>query len=641
MANLQRADTGGFRRGKLGADGAFQSVSKTSGLRGWLVARMETGKYGEQSWQGRAIKALVGGEDNFRSIRATLQENRQSSLANASRLLLDAATIPLEDTERNGMEGELAGKLLDIVRARASATAKFETVRDSVRDFSNARRARREQGENLLRLEAEAERQAQSAVATRQPGPSGSSPRTTDARHKTAKVIEALPQKLEFARGAGVSTTLKTELNTHLERFHEALKTPVTSQTDEQRAQTAATLNTRLDELEAKVTSARNGLAGTGAGAARRELSGLQKQLDEQRALIIDVANNFGAGYAGTAARPVSWGLALQFRRLGLNIGAGVATGAGQGKEVISSTKLGEGAFNSVYKLEFKDGGVGVFKPGNLLDLASRGRPAVSGLAGIPELQPRYEARNIASTRLDELLGAGLLVKTEFHEHNGSMGILMEQVQGKSMEEFVEHQESIKGKKHDFPMAVHRDVNRMQLLDALTGQLDRHDLNVMVETDSAGDYVGLKGIDNDTSFGADPGYNELDDFRNWAYDVALWNTLGKNQFDIFATANNSGLPPVADAGLAAKIMAPDFAGKARSSVEGLLTAEETERLGERIQQVQDHLRGLERKGMLVSNWDSGNTAGGVPILRTIRRDDIHSQAVAWRLLPPRTQRRRH
>ena len=647
VANLQRADTSSFRRGKLGEDGSFQAVSKTGGLRGWLVARMESGRYGEHSWQGRAIKTLVGGEENFRSIQSALQENRQSSLANASRLLLDAATIPVDGAERHGMEGELAGKLLDIVRSRASATAKFETIQNSVRDFSNARQARREQGENLRRLEAEAGRQAQSAVETRQPAPSGSSPRTKDTPHKTAKVIGGLPEKLDFAwHFGGVSgpfPALNTEINTHLEGFHGALKTSVSSQTDVQRAKTAAALNARLDELEEKITSARAGLegagvevlAGVGAGEALRELRGLQRQLDGQRALIVDVANNFGAGHAGTAGHPVSWRAALQLRRLGLNVGARVATGASQGKEVASSIELGEGNFNKVYKVTFRDGSVGVFKPGNPLDLAAKGRPAVSKFAGIAELQPRYEARNVASARLDELLGAGLLVKAEFHEHNGSMGILMEQVQGKSLQKFVEDVEDNTGRKHDFPMALHRDVNRMQLLDAVTGQLDRHDLNVMVETDSAGNYVRLKGIDNDTSFGADPEYNELEDFRNWAYDVDLWNYMGQYQTNIFAAANNSGLPPVADAELAARLRAPGFADKARDSVEGLLTAEETERLGERLHQIRDHLDALERKGMLVTDWASGKTTGGASILNACRRDDIHSQAVAWDLLAPR------
>ena len=633
VANLQRAaDTGSFRRGKLGEDGAFQSVSRTSGLRGWLVNKMESGKYDVKSWQGRVIRGLVGGEEKFKAIQAALRENREASLANASKLLLDNSTIGLDERDRTAATEHLTGNLLDIVRTRGNATAKFETIQGKVQDFARMRQAQRERAAEQVQLENEARRQADVATQPGQTDPSGSTPRTTDVQHETGKVIEGLPQELNFSMNVGgaraaVSAQLNTDLNLQLKHYAEALKTAVTDQSDKQRAETAAELNGRLDEVEAKIMSARTELErieadfGTPAGMAMGQLASLQTRLDEQRALIIDVANNFGAGRAGTVDTPVTWGQALALKRLGLNVGANVATGEYQGKQVTNVKTLGKGASNTVYKLTFEDGSVGVFKPGKALDAS---RLMVSEYAAIPTLQPRYEARSIASPKLDELLGTGLLVKTEFHEHKGEMGILMEQAQGKVAYDFIE---DCFHKKKALPMAMFRDVNRLQLLDAVTGQLDRHGDNALVETGPQGDYVGLKGIDNDASFGADRDYNELAEFQNWAFNATEWNNiLYTNRF---AAANSSGLPPVADAELAAKIMAPDFAEKARNSVEGLLTPHETELLGERIQQVQDHLKELDRYGLLISDWDSGQTPRGASILRVIRKRNIHSQAAAW------------
>ena len=644
VANLRAAAAGSFRGGRLGEDGAFQAVSGAGGLRGWLVNRMESGNYRANSWQGRAIKALVGGEENFRAIQAALRENREASLANASRLLLDESMVGPEHQDRAALTEHLAGNLLDIVRTRGSATAKFETIQEKVRDFARMRQSQRENAQHLAQLENEARRQADSAVQARQTAPSGSTPRSADAQHKTGKVTEGLPlKKPEFAgrvggpRAARVAT-LNAELNRQLDDYAAALNGAVTSRTPEQRAQTAAALNARLDEIEATVMAVQAEFEHdeieftTPTGRPPGGLEPLQTRLDEQRALVIDVANNFGAGHAGTAGNPVTWGQALQLKRLGLNVGANVATSDYQGKQLRDSKTLGQGSFNIVYKLTFEDGSVGVFKPGKALDNPAH-RPVVSTHAGIPRVQPRYEARSIASPRLDEMLETGLLVKTGFYEHQGKMGILMEQAQGKTMYDFIDDWQQ-----NDFPPALHRDVNKLQLLDAVTGQLDRHGDNVMVETDAQGNYAGLKGIDNDTSFGADAEYNELDEFQNWAYNPKLWDRLAHNRAYKTAAANSSGLPPVADAGLAAKILAPGFADQARSGVEGLLSPEETERLGERIMQVQDHLRALQRKGLLVADWDSGKTTGGASILETIRNDDVHSQSVAWGILPPRQRK---
>ena len=53
-----------------------------------------------------------------------------------------------------------------------------------------------------------------------------------------------------------------------------------------------------------------------------------------------------------------------------------------------------------------------------------------------------------------------------------------------------------------FDPKLHRDMNRLQIMDSLTGHIDRHSDNFKIETDEEGKYKSLKAIDNDMSFGA-------------------------------------------------------------------------------------------------------------------------------------------
>ncbi|MCY4154395.1 MAG: hypothetical protein OXD47_00200 [Gammaproteobacteria bacterium] len=636
VENLQRAHTGSFRRGKIGADGAFQSVSETSGLRGWLVDRMASGKVNEHSWQGRAIKVLVGGQQNLDALRTTLRDNRKTSLVNASNLLLNETAPEVQDQDRAALKQHLAGSLLEVVRTRGSATAKFETIQSQAREFTRVRQARREQSAENVRNDATAQQVASSATETRQTAPAGSHARREGVPGGSL-IFHTMPRRINFIpdKHGPILPGFNDQIQPLLDEYYQELATVMTAQQDAERAQTGVKLNEMLDRIEAKIVLNQEqiSLADIGGPQAHKFLSEFQMVVDDNRALVVDLVNNYGAGHAGTGAQPMTWRHALQLKRLGLNVGANVSVGNNQNKQVVSKRKLGEGNFNTVHKLTFADQSTAVFKPGVMLETVARGRPLVSDHAGIPEQQPRYEARSIASSQLDELLGSSLLVKTEFHEHKGNMGTLMELAQGTSMEEFV-----TAAKNKDFPMTMHRDVNRLQLLDAITGQLDRHSHNVMVETDSAGAYQRLKGIDNDTSFAANADYNDLEEFRNWAYDESLRRHLVYNPAYPTAAANNSGLPPVADATFARRILARGFAQEARNRVQGLLTPRETELLDERIEQVQDHLKSLERKGLLVTDWDSGVTQGGQSVTKASVADDTHSQAVAWGLLKPRARR---
>jgi hypothetical protein len=96
--------------------------------------------------------------------------------------------------------------------------------------------------------------------------------------------------------------------------------------------------------------------------------------------------------------------------------------------------------------------------------------------------------------KLDQLLNAGVIPATDFAVVGGAFGTVMDKVKGKS------------GNKHEASEndeVFKRTLSRLQLLDVLAGQVDRHGENYMVEQDDKGQTTGVKGIDNDMAFGAE------------------------------------------------------------------------------------------------------------------------------------------
>ncbi|MBQ3546052.1 MAG: hypothetical protein IJA34_13885 [Lachnospiraceae bacterium] len=147
----------------------------------------------------------------------------------------------------------------------------------------------------------------------------------------------------------------------------------------------------------------------------------------------------------------------------------------------------------------------------------------MKNLLDIKSDRVNMNARNVATSRIAELFGRGdLIAKSEMavvkEYGNGveRVGSVMEGVGGKEAittlrEDLVkcceengrfvkvdEFKNKVVGLiKGDFQ----RDLSDLQVLDFLCGQIDRHFKNYFVQKDSDGNYAGVKGIDNDLSFG--------------------------------------------------------------------------------------------------------------------------------------------
>lgn len=128
-------------------------------------------------------------------------------------------------------------------------------------------------------------------------------------------------------------------------------------------------------------------------------------------------------------------------------------------------------------------------------------------MAGIDKMDARTASRDVASYRLDSLLSANIIARTQFalRKVNGQsqLGSLMVGAKGKTGGKMGKTNSwSTQGGQTDINDPVlQRSLSRLQLLDSLALQVDRNQGNYYVETDPQGNVIKVTGIDNDGSFG--------------------------------------------------------------------------------------------------------------------------------------------
>ena len=446
--------------------------------------------------------------------------------------------------------------------------------------------------------------------------------------------------KLSVMRRDSDYKALITKLDSALNTYQKALNgtDPINTQTTEKRAQTSVQLNEQLDHLEKSVAAEQRALSGADPKFGQKEalLNTLLRVIDDERAMLVDV---FSASFKTRSdpEQPIPWQHAVEFKRVGLNVGSNVTTGDSQDKVVKQSKALGAGSFNTVFNLKFKDGSEGVFKPSQTHEHPAHRATVATGW-DVPKEQPRYEARNIASTKLDNLLDTRTLVKSEFFVHNHELGILMEKAPGQSAYNLCEQGDNnVVAKLIDDPR-LHCELNKLQVLDALCGQHDRHLSNLFIATDANGQNVRVTGIDNDVSFGKSETLNEPSLFGNREFeseaerDGKLKGSDGnvdKKDARGLRASWNVGLPPLIDASLADKLLAPEFLQQAQASVHGLLSPTEIERMSERIVAVQQFAENLKNLNLTVTNWDSGQADNGQSVENILTDDLRHSYSIRF------------
>lgn len=287
--------------------------------------------------------------------------------------------------------------------------------------------------------------------------------------------------------------------------------------------------------------------------------------------------------------------------------------------------KLGSGAVNSVSLVEeVATGNRFVFKAdkrSGMVDLDRQGSNIEEGAAA-------FSNRAVATYKLNQLFGLNVVPDTRFAIHNGYFGHVMalaqgqeprreqavpvankdrlemfrEQLRGAAESADLDAMKYLKEKgvsekdgviyetRHaaydmDFSHSgMQEGLSALQLLDLVTGQLDRHSGNYFVHVDRGTGEVKITAIDNDAAFGA-------------------------SHTDLTKQASNKipGLPAVVSRAHYEKLTRVSEQ-QVRQEIAGLLSADEIEATVTRFRQLVAHLQQLDQSGHVVDGYNEQSFA---------------------------------
>jgi hypothetical protein len=250
-------------------------------------------------------------------------------------------------------------------------------------------------------------------------------------------------------------------------------------------------------------------------------------------------------------------------------------------------TKLDSGVYNTVYavKLEDSEGHAfdAVFKP-----LGSHEDGWAAHRMGIPRDDPQIAMRNLATLSYAGRLGLDVIPDTRLGvlspgQEGAKLGLVMERASGNAAASTTP---SV-FKRGD----VVREVTKLQLLDHLTGQGDRHCGNYFIDVGS--DHSAkVRGIDNDQAFGAKL---TSPDGIKYVKDTAHIGYRG------------TSLPPVVDCEMASAIHRLSR-GDIRRMLGDKLSEPEVKAALARHQGVTQHLAELSDQGRIISPSQWGHPA---------------------------------
>ena len=243
---------------------------------------------------------------------------------------------------------------------------------------------------------------------------------------------------------------------------------------------------------------------------------------------------------------------------------------------------FGRGSTSTVYKVGYNDGKFRIFKP--LAPPDPSGHQPFGWSAreiGIDRHNQRIAVRNIATCRLAKALGFDVVAQTQLGLHTlqgaapgapAQLGLVMELAPGKAALDYKAEDNAV----FELP-EVRRDLTKLQLLDCLTAQGDRHAGNYFIDVRPDGG-VRVTGIDNDQCLG--PKVHNPDQIRRGPRNGPSWGY------------RSCGLPPVVDTDMVEAVLAmsPE---KIRSLLGDILPPGEVEATVQRLNAIQDHIVGLE------------------------------------------------
>ena len=185
------------------------------------------------------------------------------------------------------------------------------------------------------------------------------------------------------------------------------------------------------------------------------------------------------------------------------------------GDAILTDTrKLGQGAANTVHLCTYRG------RDGEDMKLVFK--PEVGARRGLDHLcASGLGYLNVAASRVADAIGCGgTIARSSIGSHDGQLGLFMEAAPGKTFFDIVKGKPVCRmpdGKELNFPDACRvlrsngkldamranlmRELSKMEWADVLSGQVDRHGDNYLIDINPQTGAVKITGIDNDASFG--------------------------------------------------------------------------------------------------------------------------------------------
>ena len=363
-----------------------------------------------------------------------------------------------------------------------------------------------------------------------------------------------------------------------------------------------AALNVALDDVERAALSFYKAAQKSPLVDADKIAGPLLDAVDKERRNITLLVQNPLISNRGETDFPLASALhnrtrgdILNMSRTGLEYGPHMKPETPHLPREAQNKLMGMGGVNVLTQVNFVDGNIKVFKPEQFAiqqGADSRIPKIMAEDYKLPLEQPRSAARNIATSNVADALGVDhLVVRSEYYQSaTGSVGSLQEKAKGGPLYDQYTKTREFKDPTLLTNPKFLQDLNMLQWLDALTMQADRHDANIFIDH-GAGGYKGIKGIDNDFSFGTKE--VALKDVKARMSGPDWLNPAAKTY------GYNAGLPPLIDKSVYDRLMSKEAPEKLLQAVDGLLTTEELLRYRQRIEEIITHAKQLRANGRVV------------------------------------------
>jgi hypothetical protein len=301
-----------------------------------------------------------------------------------------------------------------------------------------------------------------------------------------------------------------------------------------------------------------------------------------------------------------------------------------------SKENFGSGLANTVSKLVYSDGRARIFKKDPEID--EKPLDGVSRI-GVDPKAPHYGNRNIASHGIAKFLDNSSICECRFAMHDGKVGMLMDMAPGKTPRQTVEkpilpensllknaillgqtekqgYRQDDKGnwfrsvkelvspwgdKKptQDEVAQLQEQLNDLEFCDMLTGQVDRHAENYLIEAKDG--RVKVTGIDNDLCFGPKQGRIESKQNNDAYRGTGAPKLIGRKTYN--------------------RIINGDFNRDVLPSLVGLLNEEEINASRTRFDLVKQHARTLETQKCVVDDWKAWRSQEGLTATQFLSQGD--------------------